>query len=150
MIRNERPAASSPTLSSSGSRSRSPPCRIPPPNTCPRHPQPAPVPSYPAAPIRRAKRPLDSGCISPQIEHRLISAISMNWRVQPLTGHEVIVNIIAGTTTFTGLTVTSELDDTIYPKSIKITDREMADLETQHLTRHDFHGECNYSVSPAT
>ena len=74
----------------------------------------------------------------------------MNWRVQPLTGHEVIVNIIAGTTTFTGLTVTSELDDTIYPKSIKITDREMADLETQHLTRHDFHGECNYSVSPAT
>jgi len=40
--------------------------------------------------------------------------------------------------------------ETIYPKGIKITDREMADLETRHLTRHNFHGELNYSVSPAT
>jgi len=40
--------------------------------------------------------------------------------------------------------------ETIYPKGIKITDREMADLETRHLTRHNFHGEWNYSVSPAT
>lgn len=85
-----------------------------------------------------------------KIEHRLFSQISMNWRGQPLTSHEVIVNLIAGTTTRTGLTVTAELDDTIYPKGIKITDREMADLETQHLTRHDFHGEWNYTVSPAT
>ena len=85
-----------------------------------------------------------------KIEHRLFSQISMNWRGQPLTSHEVIVNLIAGTTTRTGLTVTSELDDTIYPKGIKITDREMADLETRHLTRHNFHGEWNYSVSPAT
>ncbi len=41
----------------------------------------------------------------------------------------------------TGLTVTAGLDDTLYPRGIKITDREMADLETQHLTRHDFHGD---------
>nr|WP_158251894.1 hypothetical protein [Cryobacterium sp. M15] len=68
---------------------------------------------------------------------------------QPLTSHEVIVNLIAGTTTRTGLTVTARLDDTIYPKSIKITDREMADLETQHLTKHGFHGDWNYTVSPA-
>ena len=88
--------------------------------------------------------------ISPQIEHRLFSQISMNWRGQPLTSHEVIVNLIAGTTTRTGLKVTAELDETIYPKGIKITDREMRDLETQHLTRHDFHGEWNYRVSPAT
>ena len=40
---------------------------------------------------------------------------------QPLTSHEVIVNLIAGTTTRTGLTVTARLDDTTYPKSIKIT-----------------------------
>jgi hypothetical protein len=63
--------------------------------------------------------------------------------------HEVIVNLIAGTTIHTGLTVTAGLDDTIYPKGIKITDREMADLETQHLTRHDFHFDWNYTVSPA-
>ena len=73
----------------------------------------------------------------------------MNWRGQPLTSHEVIVNLIAGTTTGTGLTVAAELDDAIYPKGIKITDREMADLETHHLTRHDFHGESNHTVSPA-
>ncbi|MBK5249452.1 MAG: ISAzo13 family transposase [Actinomycetales bacterium] len=85
-----------------------------------------------------------------KIEHRLFAQISMNWRGQPLTSHEVIVNLIAGTTTRTGLSVTAELDDTIYPKGIKITDREMADLETAHLTRHNFHGEWNYRVSPAT
>jgi hypothetical protein len=84
-----------------------------------------------------------------KIEHRLFAQIAMNWRGQPLTSHEVIVNLIAGTTTRTGLTVTAGLDDTIYPKGIKITDREMADLETQHLTRHDFHGDWNYTVSPA-
>jgi Rhodopirellula transposase DDE domain len=84
-----------------------------------------------------------------KIEHRLFAQISMNWRGQPLTSHEVIVNLIAGTTTRTGLTVTAGLDDTIYPKGIKITDREMRDLETQHLTRHDFHGDWNYTLSPA-
>ena len=85
-----------------------------------------------------------------KIEHRLFSQISMNWRGQPLTGHEVVVNLIAGTTTRTGLTVHAELDTTVYPKGIKITDREMRDLETQHLTRHDFHGDWNYTVNPAT
>ena len=84
-----------------------------------------------------------------KIEHRLFSQISMNWRGQPLTSHEVIVNLIAGTTTRTGLKVTAELDDTIYPKGIKITDAQMRVLEKQHLTRHDFHPEWNYSVSPA-
>ena len=84
-----------------------------------------------------------------KIEHRLFSQISMNWQGQPLTSHEVVVNLIAGTTTRTGLTVRAELDETIYPKGIKITDREMKDLETQHLTRHAFHGEWNYTVNPA-
>jgi len=85
-----------------------------------------------------------------KIEHRLFSQISMNWRGQPLTSHEVIVNLIAGTTTRTGLSVRAELDDTIYPKGIKINDRQMRELETQHLTRHDFHPEWNYTVKPAT
>ena len=84
-----------------------------------------------------------------KIEHRLFSQISMNWAGQPLTSHEVIVNLIAGTTTRTGLTVRAELDDTIYPKGIKITDRETKNLETQHLTRHNFHGEWNYTINPA-
>ncbi len=83
-----------------------------------------------------------------KIEHRLFSQISMNWRGTPLTSHEVIINLIAGTTTRTGLTVHAELDDTQYPKGIKITDREMRTLESRHLTRHDFHGEWNYRIDP--
>ena len=85
-----------------------------------------------------------------KIEHRLFSQISMNWRGQPLTSHEVIVNLIAGTTTRTGLTVRAELDDSTYEKGIKITDREMRQLETRHLTRNEFHGDWNYCVRPAT
>ena len=60
-----------------------------------------------------------------KIEHRLFSRISMNWRGRPLTGHEVIVNTIAATTTITGLTVAAELDTANYPTGIKPTDQQM-------------------------
>ena len=84
-----------------------------------------------------------------KIEHRLFSHISMNWRGRPLTSHEVIVQTIAATTTNTGLTVRAELDEGIYPKGIKIPDSDMKALEsTQILTRHDFHGEWNYTLNP--
>jgi Rhodopirellula transposase DDE domain len=84
-----------------------------------------------------------------KIEHRLFSHISMNWRGRPLTSHEVVVNTIAATTTRTGLTVDAELDTGSYPKGIKIPDHDMKSLETTGiLTRHDFHGEWNYSLIP--
>src|SRR5450756_207926 len=86
-------------------------------------------------------------CLSSQIYAPSARSASMNWRGQPLTGYEVVVNLIAGTTTRTGLTVHAELDNTVYPKDIKITDREMRDLETQHVTRHGFHGDWNYCVA---
>jgi hypothetical protein len=74
----------------------------------------------------------------------------MNWRGRPLTSHEVIVQTIAATTTRTGLTVQAELDTAAYPKGIKIPDREIKDLENQQvLQRHQFHGEWNYSLTPA-
>ena len=73
----------------------------------------------------------------------------MNWRGRPLTSHEVIVNTIAATTTRTGLTVSAELDTGDYPKGIKISDREIQNLEKQNvLRRHDFHGEWNYCLDP--
>ena len=73
----------------------------------------------------------------------------MNWRGRPLTSHEVIVNTIAATTTRTGLTVAAELDQASYPTGIKIPDQEMKDLDTNGiLTRHDFHGEWNYTLNP--
>jgi Rhodopirellula transposase DDE domain len=85
-----------------------------------------------------------------KIEHRLFSYISMNWRGRPLTSHEVIVKTIAATTTGTGLTVRAELDEGTYPTGVKIPDQDMKTLETTGvLTRHDFHGEWNYTLTPA-
>jgi transposase len=82
-----------------------------------------------------------------KIEHRLFSQISMNWRGRPLTSHEVIVSLIASTRTRTGLTVSAELDTGQYPKGIKISDRQMRDLEQGSLHRHDWHPEWNYSLA---
>ena len=80
-----------------------------------------------------------------KIEHRLFSHISLNWRGQPLISHEVIVNLIAATTTSTGLKVQAQLDTDPYPKGVKVPDEEFA---TIRLTRDDFHGEWNYVISP--
>jgi hypothetical protein len=84
-----------------------------------------------------------------KIEHRLFSHISMNWRARPLTSHDVVVQTIAATTTRTGLRVHAELDDNLYPTGIKIPNREMKALTQEGiLTRHDFHGEWNYTLQP--
>ncbi len=58
-----------------------------------------------------------------------------------------MVNLIAATTTRTGLTVRAELDHTVYPKGIKVTDKQIRDLEARAITRHDWHGEWNYTVT---
>jgi len=82
-----------------------------------------------------------------KIEHRLFSFISLNWRGKPLVSHEVIVNLIAATTTCRGLTVRAELDPTLYPKGVKVSDEEFAAI---CLTRDEFHGEWNYVITPST
>jgi len=73
-----------------------------------------------------------------KIEHRLFSHISMNWRGQPLISHEVIVNLIASTTTRTGLTVHCELDENPYATGRTVTDKELAAV---NIKRDDFHSE---------
>ncbi len=80
-----------------------------------------------------------------RIEHRLFSHITMNWRGKPLISHEVIVNLIAATTTRTGLTVQAALDTDPYPNGIKITD---TDMQTLNIAPHDFHGDWNYTINP--
>ena len=82
-----------------------------------------------------------------KIEHRMFSHISLNWRGKPLISHEVIVNLIAGTTTRTGLKIEAELDTNVYPKGIQVTDEE---LEKVQIQRADFHGEWNYTILPLT
>jgi hypothetical protein len=80
-----------------------------------------------------------------KIEHRLFSAISMNWRGRPLTSYEVMVELIGATTTRTGLKVHAEHDTSSYPKGVEVTDEELAAVP---LKPHKFHGEWNYTVSP--
>ena len=80
-----------------------------------------------------------------KIEHRLFSYITSNWRGQPLVSHEAIVNLIASTTTKTGLLVRAALDTNVYETGIKVSDEEMANLR---LTPCDFHGEWNYTIAP--
>jgi Rhodopirellula transposase DDE domain len=80
-----------------------------------------------------------------KIEHRLFSAITMNWRGRPLTSHQVIVNLIAATTTTTGLAVHAGLDTGLYPPGIKISNAQMAALP---LDRHSWHGDWNYTLHP--
>jgi hypothetical protein len=80
-----------------------------------------------------------------KIEHRLFSHISINWRGKPLTSHEVIIDLIASTTTRGGLKVTADLDSGKYPDKVKVSDKEMAAL---NLVKDPFHGEWNYALLP--
>ncbi len=79
------------------------------------------------------------------IEHRLFSHISMNWRGRPLTSHDVIINTIAATTTRSGLRVHAELDTNTYPTGVTSSDTQLAGLS---ITRHDWHGDWNYTLRP--
>jgi Rhodopirellula transposase DDE domain len=81
-----------------------------------------------------------------RIEHRLCSAIWMNWRGRPLESHEVLVELIGATSTHTGLRGRAELDRGRYPLGVKVGDQELAAVP---LVRHAFHGEWNYTVHPA-
>ncbi len=80
-----------------------------------------------------------------KIEHRLFAFITKNWRGKPLVSHEVIVNLIADTTTSTGLKVRCQLDTSAYPKGTKISDKELA---TINISKDNFHGEWNYTITP--
>lgn len=79
------------------------------------------------------------------IEHRLFSFISQNWRSKPLMSSEVIIQRIAATTTTTGLPGQSHLDTNTYPSGRKISDDDMA---TTSIQRDDFHGEWNSTILP--
>ena len=80
-----------------------------------------------------------------KIEHRLFSHITMNWRGRPLVSHDIVVKLIGSTRTNTGLRVKARLDKRRYPLGIHISDAEMDAIK---LTRHTFHGDWNYSISP--
>jgi len=80
-----------------------------------------------------------------KIEHRLFCHITQTWRGKPLISRETVVELIASTTTRTGLTVRCELDTRCYPKGIKVSDAEM---QTLNIKGDTFHPEWNYIISP--
>ena len=80
-----------------------------------------------------------------KIEHKLFSFITQNWRGKPLISHEVIINLIAATTTQKGLHVRCGMDEKVYPKGIKISNNELNEV---NLTIEKFHGEWNYTIKP--
>ena len=80
-----------------------------------------------------------------KIEHRLFSHITMNRRGRPLTDIATIVELIASTTTQTGLTVQACYDPRWYQRGIKITNHQMKQLP---IRTHDRHGEWNYTINP--
>jgi hypothetical protein len=80
-----------------------------------------------------------------KIEHRLFSFITQNWRGRPLVTHQAIVNLIASTTTRTGLVVKAALDTQHYETAVKVSDEELARLR---LKRDRFHGDWNYTLTP--
>ena len=86
-----------------------------------------------------------SSRLSRNIEHRLFAFIKQNWRGKPLATHEVIIQLIANTTTTTGLTVQCRLDENDYEKGVKVSDADMAAL---NITPSNFHGEWNYTIAP--
>jgi hypothetical protein len=80
-----------------------------------------------------------------KIEHRMFCHITQNWRGRPLISHEVIINLIAATTTQTGLTIQAELDAGHYPTGVKVSDEELAMV---NLQPDGFHGDWNYRIVP--
>jgi hypothetical protein len=79
------------------------------------------------------------------IEHQLFSFISIHWRAKPLTSYEVLLELLNHTRTQAGLTVVAMKDINSYQTGIKITDRQMAEL---NILRDDFHGDWNYIIKP--
>jgi hypothetical protein len=80
-----------------------------------------------------------------KIEHRLFSYVSLNWRGRPLESLEVIIDLIAATTTSTGLKVYARHDPGEYEKGIKVTDAELASV---NIVRDEFHPDWNYTIHP--
>jgi transposase len=82
-----------------------------------------------------------------KIEHRLFSFITQNWRGKPLLSTQVIISLIAATSTRTGLKVYAQLDERTYPSKIAVTKEQLAAVQ---LHGDPFHPEWNYTIEPHT
>ncbi len=79
-----------------------------------------------------------------KIEHRMFSFVSRNWRGRPLESLQIVLNLIAGTSTNTGLQIYARLDERSYERGVEVTDEQLAQV---NITRHAFHGDWNYRIA---
>ena len=80
-----------------------------------------------------------------KIEHRMFCHITQNWRGQPLQSRATVIELIAKTTTKTGLKVECALDERTYEKGIRISNDQMRQLA---IEGDAFHPEWNYTIKP--
>ena len=81
-----------------------------------------------------------------KIEHRMFCHITENWRGHPLVSHEVIIQLLGGTTTKAGLKIRAGLDQQQYPTGVTVSRSE---LNQMRIAPADFHGDWNYTIHPA-
>ncbi len=77
----------------------------------------------------------------------MFSQISKNWRGRPLETLEIIVNLIASTTTDSGLRIKCGVDKHTYISGTKISDEQ---LQSLNMVKNSFHGDWNYMVYPCS
>jgi len=82
-----------------------------------------------------------------QVEHRLFSFISLNWKGEPLVSYETVVNLIGSTRTKKGLRVKAKLDKKHYDTGKKISDDEMDQLNIKY---DKVNPQWNYTIYPRT
>ena len=80
-----------------------------------------------------------------RIEHRMFSFITQNWRGKPLLTYKVIVQLIAATTTSSGLNLACAIDASQYPKGGKVS---KAQFDALRIRYDAFHPDWNYSIIP--
>ena len=64
---------------------------------------------------------------------------------EPLISHQVVIDLIAASTTRTGLSVQAGLDPSYYPTGVKISNQQLAELP---VYPHNWHGQWNFTITP--
>ena len=81
-----------------------------------------------------------------KIEHRMFSAISMNWRGRPLASHEIVINLISATANKSGIEINANIDKNKYQTGIKISKEQMSQVNIEY---HEVNEKWNYTISPS-
>lgn len=79
------------------------------------------------------------------IEHRLFGPITKNWLGHPLRNLQMLLGLIRGTVTQTGLFVTAFLNRRVYRRGEKVSKEEKLKL---NLTQHEAIPLWNYTIKP--